>query len=752
LTLEALEHRTLLATTTWIGADDIKGNSNWSDPANWSNGVPGPSDTARFAHDSSVASTTSVMDQSFSIAGLLIDQSYGNGLLYLDTPLVLSGSSEWDAGIITLESAGSLTNNGTLAESDSPLLAGNGTFTNNGTITQAGAYDLELGGYTNGQGLVVTLNNTAAGVIDLQSDAGIRGGNGLIVNAGTIEKTGGTKTSAIFESLNNTGTIDAESGTIRLVGANTAGPNGTDDTNGTFKTAAGAFIELAASGQLPFIQNGTFTGTGTGTILLDVNGIDSGPAGSTFSIASTVTFLWSGATINVPATTTLTYNGSLSLDSNGIPSLAGGGTFVLKGTLTESGTGYLNLEPGNGTTTTLDISPGSTLDLQSDSSIYGDPISSTSTVLLNNAGTIEKTGGTGTSTLRPAMLNNTGTIGVFTGTLKVNVGGQGYTTFTNSGGLIIAAGSAVQVPNNYTQTAAGYIRPILAGPASFGQLLVSGQATLAGTLQVGTANGFSPTVGQSFPVLAAGSVSGTFASLSGQSFTTGVSLNPVYSATGVVLRASVSPPLLTAAGQDISATAGQPFGRVVAIITDTLANVRAADLRATIDWGDGQTSSGTLLIGAGPAAGTFAVSGSHTYTQAGSYAVSVTVLDTASSQSAIAHGTATVAGAPPPGSTATVTGAPLPSSTALSVVRAGRAVWLTTSVDGAGGPATGSVEFFDTFRGKHRLVAVAPVSGGVARRRIVLRRGMHALQAVYLGDARYSGSISAVRLRRVVGG
>jgi len=32
----------------------------------------------------------------------------------------------------------------------------------------------------------------------------------------------------------------------------------------------------------------------------------------------------------------------------------------------------------------------------------------------------------------------------------------------------------------------------------------------------------------------------------------------------------------------------------------------------------------------------------------------------------------------------------------------------------------------------------------------VLRRGMHALQAVYLGDARYSGSSSTVRLRRVV--
>jgi hypothetical protein len=638
LTVEALEQRTLLTTTTWIGADDINGNSNWTDPANWSGGVPGPNDTARFTDDSSVASTTSVVDQGFSIAALVIDPSYGGGLLFLDAPLVLSGGSEWDAGIITLEAAGSLTNNGTLAESNGPLVAGNGTFTNNGTISQTGAYDLVVGGFANGQGLVVTLNNAATGVIDLHSDAGIRGGNGLLVNAGTIEKTGGTNASAVFESLNNTGTIDAESGTIRLLGANTAGPNGTDDTNGTFRTAAGAFIELAASGQLPFIQNGTFTATGAGTILLDVNSIASGPTGSTFNIASTVTFSWSDASINVPATTTLTFNGPLSLDSNGFPSLRGGGTFVLNGTITESGTGYFKIEPGDGTTTTLDISSGAVFDLQSDCSIYGDPISSISTVLLDNAGTIEKTGGTGTSTVEPAMMNDTGTTAVDTGTLDVNVGNENFTTFTNSGRLLIAAGSVVQVPNNYTQTATGSLRPTLAGPASLGQLQVSGQATLAGALDVSTATGFSPTAGQSFPVVTAGSVGGTFAALGGLGFANGVSLQPVYSATEVVLQAS-SAPALAAAGRDVSATAGQPFSGVVATVTATTGGVTADLLQATIAWGDGQASAGTVSANGD---GTFSVGGTNTYARAGSYAVSVAVEDTAGGQSATAGGTATV--------------------------------------------------------------------------------------------------------------
>jgi hypothetical protein len=237
-------------------------------------------------------------------------------------------------------------------------------------------------------------------------------------------------------------------------------------------------------------------------------------------------------------------------------------------------------------------------------------------------------------------LSNTGTIGVYTGTLAVN--NQANSTFTNSGRLVIAAGSVLQVSNNYTQTAAGSLQPILAGATSFGQLQVSGQATLDGALKVSTGNNFSPTAGQSFPGLTAGSASGTFAALSGMSFTNGVSLNPVYSSSGVVLQASVTPSALTAAGQDVSATAGQPFRGVVALVTDTFPNVHAGDLRATIDWGDGQTSSGTFLIGF--RAGTFAVTGSHIYSQGGSYPVSVTVLDTASSQSATAHGTATVLG------------------------------------------------------------------------------------------------------------
>jgi hypothetical protein len=641
LTLEPLEDRRLPAVTLWTGANTLQ-DTNWSDPANWSNGVPGAGDTAEFNSDSAYTQFSTV-DKPFTIQGLLITSNAG-GIMFVNAPLVLTGTSEWDAITIQLSSAsgGNVTNNGTISSTNGVGMAGNGTFTNNGTLIRQGTTgDLGVGGYDNGQGLSVKLDNTSTGVIDLQSDSGFTSGNGYVANAGTIKKTGGTGTSTVFVSMKNSGTIDAESGMIRFIGVDSS-DTGTSfaqvDTNGMFKTAKGAAIELADNGYGPFVENGTFNATGSGTILLDSGTLDAGPAGATFNVAGTVTFSWNNSSIDVPTGATLTYNGPLSINGSGFASLGGGGTFLENGTITVSATDGLALNDGGPTNTTLDIASGSTLDFQSDAGIFINCCGERQESFVN-AGTIEKTGGTGTSSLS-VPLSNTGTIGVYTGTLAVN--NQANSTFTNSGSLVIAAGSVLQVSNNYTQTATGSLQPILAGATSFGQLQVSGQATLDGALKVSTANNFSPTAGQSFPVLTAGSAGGTFAALSGLSFANGVSLNPVYSSSGVVLQASVTPSLLTAAGQDVSATAGQPFRGVVAVVTDTFPNVHAGDLRATIDWGDRQTSSGTFLIGF--SAGTFAVTGSHTYSQGGSYAVSVTVLDTASSQSATAHGTATVPG------------------------------------------------------------------------------------------------------------
>jgi hypothetical protein len=82
---------------------------------------------------------------------------------------------------------------------------------------------------------------------------------------------------------------------------------------------------------------------------------------------------------------------------------------------------------------------------------------------------------------------------------------------------------------------------------------------------------------------------------------------------------SVHPASLAAAAVNFSATAGAPFTGTVATFANT-ASFPASDYSATIDWGDGTTSTGTVT-----GTSTLSVNGSHTYASATSYAVTVTI-------------------------------------------------------------------------------------------------------------------------------
>src|SRR2546423_481063 len=74
--------------------------------------------------------------------------------------------------------------------------------------------------------------------------------------------------------------------------------------------------------------------------------------------------------------------------------------------------------------------------------------------------------------------------------------------------------------------------------------------------------------------------------------------------------------LTGAVGIPVAAVEGQPLNNVpVATLTDTSTTDTAASLTATINWGDGTTSTGSLVALGSNASGTsFQVSGSHTYT------------------------------------------------------------------------------------------------------------------------------------------
>jgi hypothetical protein len=74
----------------------------------------------------------------------------------------------------------------------------------------------------------------------------------------------------------------------------------------------------------------------------------------------------------------------------------------------------------------------------------------------------------------------------------------------------------------------------------------------------------------------------------------------------------------------IQAGEGRQFTGKVASLIDGDPSPEPADLTATIDWGDGQTSSGTLTSVGGQA---FDISGSHTYSEEGAYTLKITITD-----------------------------------------------------------------------------------------------------------------------------
>ena len=100
---------------------------------------------------------------------------------------------------------------------------------------------------------------------------------------------------------------------------------------------------------------------------------------------------------------------------------------------------------------------------------------------------------------------------------------------------------------------------------------------------------------------------------------------------------------LTAQGVALNVLEDTPFLAQVATLTDTApgaANRMAADFDAFIDWGDGESSAGTVVSLGGPRYG---VIGSHTYQASGFFQITVTVTNRSNGRSDVASSTADVA-------------------------------------------------------------------------------------------------------------
>jgi hypothetical protein len=122
--------------------------------------------------------------------------------------------------------------------------------------------------------------------------------------------------------------------------------------------------------------------------------------------------------------------------------------------------------------------------------------------------------------------------------------------------------------------------------------------------------------------------------------------------TSVSGTANVADAMLAAVGVTLTETQGVAFTATVASFADAYLLSNASDFKAVISWGDGSSSTGTVNQNG---AGSFGVSGSHTYALAGTYAISVQIID-AGGATATAGSTANVAAVDP---TITATGTTL---------------------------------------------------------------------------------------------
>ncbi len=81
---------------------------------------------------------------------------------------------------------------------------------------------------------------------------------------------------------------------------------------------------------------------------------------------------------------------------------------------------------------------------------------------------------------------------------------------------------------------------------------------------------------------------------------------------------------LTASGQTVTPVEGASFTATVATFTDPIPNNPVSDYTATIQWGNGDSSTGVITANGN---GSFNVTGTYTYAEEGTYAVTVLISD-----------------------------------------------------------------------------------------------------------------------------
>ena len=387
-----------------------------------------------------------------------------------------------------------------------------GTVNNFGTFTSIGALN---GGLTNNNGTAninsgsvadvivsggtvnvanaasITGNVTNAGTVDIDTDIGgtftSTGGTadiagnvtGLVTNTlGATTITGNLANGAQVDggTLTVTGNINGADLTVNGGTATVTGDiaqNVLNNAGGIFNFTAGTLTGLATNA-------GTFTSTGA----LD-GGLTNNNGTANINSGSVADVTVTGGTVNVASAASITGNvsnaGTLDIDTD------------IQGTFTSTG-GMATID-GNVTglvTNTLGVTT-ITGNLAAGAQVGGGTLNVTGDI---NGADLTVNGGTATVIGTVAQNAVVGTNGTFnlTGTVTGNL--------TNSGIFSLANGiGTANVGNNFTQTSSGRFNVEIANPNQEDQLIVNGNVTIDGVIQVTNIGPASINDGQEFDLL-----------------------------------------------------------------------------------------------------------------------------------------------------------------------------------------------------------------------------------------------------------
>jgi len=287
------------------------------------------------------AALTLTLNTNQSIAHFTMSSGTLNGpaTMTVTKNLTWTGGDLDGDGVTDVASTGTLTILGSSAKE----LSNSHVLNNAGTATWTGSGSIQL--YGDG-----TFDNS--GVFNDNTSSTFDGG-GPFNNSGTFAIASTTGTTYIghyqLSALNNSGTVNVNSGTLEL--------DGNDTSTGKFNVASGA--ELLFAGNTHRLNSGaTFLGSGTiamsgGTVVVNTSSI----AAPDFAV--------NGGTLVVPARDALTVSGLFIVGAGGTLNIQIGGTSSSPtiGQVIATGTGMVDLNGNLSVTTTVAPAIGSKLTL-----------------------------------------------------------------------------------------------------------------------------------------------------------------------------------------------------------------------------------------------------------------------------------------------------------------------------------------------------------------------------------------------------